>query len=215
MTFPVVVFDWDGTLVDSEHHIVASLRHASAQSGLAVLSHDEFKSIIGLGLREAVLALYPGLSDAAIELYRKHYAEFYFTKPTSPDDLFNDTIATLEALKQKGVMLAVATGKSRNGLDRALSSTGLAPYFAVTRCADETRSKPHPLMLQQIATELATAPEQMVMVGDSSFDLDMARQFGMASIGVSYGVHERQILERYQPRRIINALSELLDLYGD
>lgn len=214
MTYPVVVFDWDGTLVDSEHHIVASLTHASAQSGLAALSHDEFKSIIGLGLREAILALYPGLPEAMIEPYRKHYSEFYFSKPTGPNDLFRDTIATLDALKQKGVTLAVATGKSRNGLERALSSTGLAPYFAATRCADETRSKPHPLMLQQIATELGSSPEDMVMVGDSSFDLDMARQFGAASIGVSYGVHDRQILERCQPRKIIDSLSELLLLYS-
>lgn len=215
MTFPVVVFDWDGTLVDSEHHIVASLAHAAQQMALEKLSHDQLKSIIGLGLREAILALYPGLTDLAIEQYRQHYAEYYFSRPTGAHDLFADTLATLSALQQRGVTLAVATGKSRNGLERALTSTGLRPYFATTRCADETRSKPHPLMLQEICSELSVAPGDMIMVGDSSFDLEMAQLFGVASIGVSYGVHAREVLEAFQPRRIIDSLSELLLLYEE
>ncbi len=213
MSFPVVVFDWDGTLVDSEQHIVNSLAYAARQLSLPELSHEQLKSIIGLGLREAVHALYAELADGTFEDYRRHYAEHYFSKPTDARHLFCGVVDTLSALRERGVHLAVATGKSRNGLDKALAATGLASHFVVTRCADETRSKPHPLMLEQIAQYLRVAPQQMLMVGDSSYDLEMAQRFGAAAIGVSYGVHAPEHLQRYAPLRIVDRLAEILELY--
>jgi phosphoglycolate phosphatase len=214
MNFSVVVFDWDGTLVDSEHHIVNSLAHAAQRLDLPSLSHDRLKSIIGLGLREAIGALYPDLSEQGFKDFRALYAEHYFSKPMGADDLFEGVESTLQALQERQVRLAVATGKNRHGLDRALAATGLGRWFTVTRCADETQSKPHPQMLQEIAQALNVGPQRMLMVGDSSFDLEMAQRFGIASVGVSYGVHDPVILQRYNPLRIVDRLGELLDLCG-
>lgn len=210
--YEVVIFDWDGTLVNSEAHIVASISYAARAAGLPLLEYDVIKDIIGLGMREALLVLYPELSDEQVDILRKHYSHYFFSKDVDQTMLFDGVLDTLEALQSSGVKLAVATGKSRNGLDKALEATGLKPYFDIERCADETRSKPHPMMLAEISEYFALPPAKMFLVGDTEYDLEMAARFGMDSVGVSYGVHDIARLKKHQPLKIIDHMSEILAL---
>jgi len=212
MKYKAFIFDWDGTLVDSEAHIVSCLKYAAQQSGLPVLSYDKFKDIIGLGMREALLSLYPALSNNEIEDMRGHYSASFFAETSAPLKLFDGVIDTLKNLQSKGLSLAVATGKSRNGLNKALLSTGLQPFFDIERCADETRSKPHPLMLEEIAEHFSLKPSEMLMIGDTEYDLEMAACFDMDAVGVSYGVHDVSRLMKHKPVKIIDSLSEILTL---
>jgi len=210
--YEVVVFDWDGTLVDSEAHIVASIEHAARAVGLPALDYDTIKNIIGLGMREALLVLYPELTDERIAVLRKHYAHYFFSKDVDQTMLFDGVLETLDQLQLSGLRLAVATGKSRNGLNKALEATGLKSYFEIERCADETRSKPHPMMLDQISEHFALPPSKMFLVGDTEYDLEMAARFGMSSVGVSYGVHDVARLDKHKPLRIVDHISEILAL---
>jgi phosphoglycolate phosphatase len=210
--YEVVVFDWDGTLVDSEAHIVASIESAARAIGLPALDYDVIKDIIGLGMREALLVLYPRLTEEQVVDMRQHYSTFFFSKNVDQLMLFDGVLETLEKLKSSGRKLAVATGKSRNGLDKALEATGLKPYFDIERCADETRSKPHPMMLAEISEYFALPSTKMVMVGDTEYDLEMAARFGMESVGVSYGVHDVARLNKHKPLKIVDHISEILVL---
>jgi len=210
--YEVVVFDWDGTLVNSEAHIVSSIEYAARAVGLPMLSYDVIKDIIGLGMREALLVLYPELTDEQILVLRKHYSHFFFSKDIDQTMLFDGVLETLGQLQSSGLKLAVATGKSRNGLDKALEATGLKSYFDIERCADETRSKPDPMMLTQISEHFALPPAKMFLVGDTEYDLEMAARFGMDSVGVSYGVHDVTRLNKHKPLRIVGHISEILAL---
>ncbi len=209
MSIEVVVLDWDGTVVDSEHYIVNSLRSAAESIGLPDLGHDRYKSIIGLGLREALRQLYPDLPDAGVEALRDAYASAFIAGEHDAIRLFDGVRETLDALLSDGVRLAVATGKSRRGLERALDASGLRAYFSATRCADETASKPDPRMLNELVRELASAPKNMLMVGDTEYDLAMAARAGMPSLGVSYGVHGVDALRTHAPLGIIDQFAEL------
>lgn len=212
MSYPVFIFDWDGTLVDSESHIVSSLAYAAEQLALPNLGHDKYKDIIGLGMREALESLYPDLSDKDVERMRAAYAEFFFRTEMTEKNLFEGVIDTLSQLRDRGANLAVATGKSRNGLNLALKATGLGQYFDIERCADETRSKPHPMMLEEIINYYGVSQKECVMVGDTVYDLEMAGRIGMDAIGVSYGVHAVERLSSFDPRAIIDRFSELVVL---
>tara|TARA_R110000850_G_scaffold72424_4_gene159318 strand:- start:762 stop:1415 length:654 start_codon:yes stop_codon:yes gene_type:complete len=207
--YEICVFDWDGTLVDSERHIVDSLTYAAEKLSLPSLSYDVKKDIIGLSMHKALETLYPSLSLAGIEQMRAYYGEHFFSVPQDASILFEGVLSTLSDLRDTGVKLAVATGKSRNGLDKALVSTGLKSFFDIERCADETRSKPDPLMLSEIAQHYKADPSSMLMVGDTEYDLEMARNFNMDSVGVSYGVHEKARLVLHKPIAIIDTFSEL------
>lgn len=212
MTAPeIVVFDWDGTLVDSEQHIVASIRYAASKLALPDLEHDCVKQIIGLGMQEALLTLYQDLSSEQVKSMRKHYSEHFFKTQTGAANLFSGVHETLTELRRKGLRLAVATGKSRNGLDKALKSTGLGGYFDIERCADESRSKPDPLMLRQIADHYQSDFGAMIMVGDTSYDMQMAAEVEMPALAVSYGVHVESRLREHQPLAVIDHISEVLN----
>jgi phosphoglycolate phosphatase len=210
--YEVVVFDWDGTLVDSEAHIVASIESAARAIGLPALDYDVIKDIIGLGMREALLVLYPRLTEEQVVDMRQHYSTFFFSKNVDQSMLFDGVLQTLDELQSSGLKLAVATGKSRHGLDKALEATGLKSYFDIERCADETRSKPHPMMLAEISEYFALPSTKMVMVGDTEYDLEMAARFGMESVGVSYGVHDVARLNKHKPLKIVDHISEILVL---
>lgn len=207
----VCVFDWDGTLVDSEKHIVDSLTYAAEKLSLPSLSYDEKKDIIGLSMQKALETLYPNLSQADVDKMRSYYGEYFFSVPQNDASLFKHVVKTLHDLKDKGYSLAVATGKSRNGLDKALVSTGLKPFFEIERCADETKSKPDPLMLSEIAHYFDVEASNLLMVGDTEFDLGMANNFGSPSLGVSYGVHSVSRLEKHKPLGVIKCISEIHD----
>lgn len=206
----MLVFDWDGTLMDSEGRIVSSALAAFAELGLAPRSPEAVRNIIGLGLPEAMQALYPDLAAqgyaALIERYRHH---FLVADPT-PMPLFPGVPDTLARLREEGYLLAVATGKSRRGLDRALAESGVGGLFAATRCADETRSKPHPQMLLEVMSEVGIGPGQTVMIGDSEYDLQMAISAAVAAVGVGYGVHGCERLLDYRPLACLSRIEELL-----
>jgi len=206
----LIVFDWDGTLMDSETQIVHAMFGAISDMQLETRSADQCRNIIGLGLQEAVEALYPGQDDTFVAQFVERYRHHWFGNPND-SDLFPGARETLQVLKEAGFSLAVATGKGRVGLDRVLGHTGLESLFAATRCSDETRSKPHPQMLEEILDELQIAPGQALMVGDTEYDMHMARQAGVHPIAVSYGVHERQRLLQHEPLACLDTICELID----
>lgn len=208
----IVIFDWDGTLCNSVGAIVASMQAAAAELALEVPEPACVREIIGLGLSEALARLFPDLETCRHQDLTAAYSRHYAAPDRAQTPLFPGAMTTLEALRERGLELAVATGKSRRGLDRVLASLQLADFFDATRCADETRSKPHPLMLREIMTERGKSPAEVLMVGDSEYDLAMAREAGVRSVGVSYGVHSGARLAGHQPLAIIDALPQLLEL---
>ena len=206
----LLVFDWDGTLADSTALIVDAMQAAISQLQYQARSDGQISDIIGLGLVEAAQILFPGMERASHErianCYRLHYA-----KRAHETSLFQDVPDTLRALQERGYRMAIATGKSRRGLDNSLRQTGLEDFFHATRCADETCSKPHPQMLHEILDELDMRPEHAVMVGDSAYDMEMALNAGMSPIAVSYGVHASARLLKYKPIACLDSLADLLD----
>lgn len=210
MSWPVLVFDWDGTLVDSERHIVSCIAESAKVCDLPELSYDRMKSIIGLGMKEALYDLYPDITDAQILALREHYSKRFHKNEGAELSLFPGVVDVLEGLRDAGYRLAVATGKSRRGLEMAKEQTGLGVYFETERCADESRSKPHPQMLHELAEHFGVPEASMLMVGDTSFDLEMAARAGSASVGVSYGVHATEELLKHNPKRIVDDLQELI-----
>lgn len=206
----LVVFDWDGTLFDSVGQIVASLDYA-AQVYAQPFDPELGKSVIGLGLPEVMQILFPQvpeLQDDILQCYADHYVA-----NSKGDAWFNGVDALLQDLAERDILLAVATGKSRRGLDRVLSQTNSHARFAITRAASETQSKPHPQMLQEILTHTGVAAHESIMVGDTSYDLEMAQRIDMPSIGVSYGVHAVDVLQQYAPRQIVHSVAQLHDYF--
>lgn len=206
----LLVFDWDGTLMDSELQIVTCMQAAIADLGLEPRSNDQVKNIIGLGLREAVLALYPQAESSVVQAMADRYRDHWLSG-CQPSLLFPGVEQTLQFLKAEGFQLAVATGKGRRGLDKVLAETGLTAMFHCTRCSDETLSKPHPLMLEQIMTELCIAPEQTLMIGDTEYDMEMACNAKAHPVAVSYGVHDWSRLQRHAPLTCLDQITELTD----
>ncbi|WLG94398.1 HAD-IIIA family hydrolase [Pseudomonas sp. FP198] len=207
--YKLLIFDWDGTLANSIGRIVESMHVASDRTGFARRDDFAVKGIIGLGLPEAIRSLYPEIADDELSVFRQHYADHYIALEAEPSPLFDGVADTLQTLRDEGYHLAVATGKARRGLDRVLKSHGWDDYFDITRAADETASKPHPLMLEQILAHCNVRPEQALMVGDSSFDLQMARNAGMGSVAVSYGAQTIEALRAFEPCLAIDHFPEL------
>jgi phosphoglycolate phosphatase len=211
----LLIFDWDGTLMDSVVHIVDSMRGAIQQLGLEPRQDEQMKNVIGLGMHEAIRMLYPEYyTNEFANKFTAAYRDYFFSE-NPPQYLFEGALETLEQLDQLGYMLAIATGKSRRGLDKVLVETGIGSLFAESRCADETRSKPDPLMLEEILQSLDIPPQQAVMIGDTEYDMEMARNAAVQPLGVSYGVHERHRLQKYQPLHILDTISELPGLLNN
>lgn len=203
------IFDWDGTLMDSERQIVHCMQMAAHDLGLVVPSSDQVRVIIGLGLPEAILKLFPTYSRELRERIRHAYARHFVAEAGGRSELFAGARELLEGLRERGYLLAVATGKSRLGLDRVLNQVGMINFFDTTRCADETASKPDPRMLREILVSLSVFPGEAVMIGDTSFDLEMAARAGMPSVGIAHGVHTMAVLEKHRPLSIVPDLHVL------
>lgn len=209
-----VIFDWDGTLIDSVEHIAGSLHQAATELGFPEREYEAYRDIIGLGMVEALQKLYPGLPEQEMNRIRESYARYFFAKETTPQHVFEGMDQVLVDLCATQRSCAVATGKSRRGLAGALLSSGLGGYFAITRCADETRSKPDPAMLAEILEFHGLRPGQAVMIGDTRYDMEMARRIGMPAIGVEWGVHDRDVLGQYSPHAIVDRVEDLRDVLG-
>ena len=207
--YKLIVFDWDGTLMDSISKIVQCMQSAAKKMALPIPSEEEVRKVIGYSLQEAVIRVFPECDSKQLDHIASHYRFFYQDAGLFPQSLFSGAESLLQDLKDQGYLLAVATGKARSGLNKVLSDTKLAHYFTITRCADETKSKPHPQMLNEILQTLSILPHQALMVGDSEMDLIMANNANLDSVGVSYGAHTSGMLSHAKPKLIIDSLNEL------
>ena len=208
LNFDLIAFDWDGTLFDSTQIIVRSIQLAVADVGGTVPSNEAASYVIGLGLMQALAHAAPDVPEARYpelgQRYRHHYALHQ-----NDITLFEGVLQLLLDLKERGHLLAVATGKSRRGLDEALQAVELKGCFDSSRTADETAGKPHPRMLHELMSEFGVKPERTLMIGDTTHDLQMALNAGCASAGVSYGAHEPSAFEPLKPRVVAHSVQEL------
>lgn len=206
--FDLVAFDWDGTLMDSTAVIASSIQRACADLDLPVPDDERASHVIGLGLNDALAYAVPQMPKSMVprmvERYRHHYLSRDADLP-----LFPGVREIVVSLKEAGYFVAVATGKSRAGLDRALGTSGLRPLFDATRCADESRSKPDPQMLYDLGDELGVRNERILMIGDTTHDLLMASNAGASSVAVSYGAHDASALEGHGALAIVDSPSRL------
>lgn len=206
--YALIVFDWDGTLIDSAATIVECIQAAARDLGLPVPTAEQASHVIGLGLRDALRLAAPELPPdqtmAFVERYRAHFL-------AREDDmrLFEGIEPLLTTLRARGHRLAIATGKSRRGLDRALAASRLGELFVASRCADETHPKPHPAMLNELLAELDVPPAAALMVGDTSHDLNMAREASVDAVAVAYGAHPESALRACAPLACVGSVSAL------
>jgi phosphoglycolate phosphatase len=210
----LVIFDWDGTLVDSASHIIRSLQSAALAMGLPKSGAAQCKEVIGLGMREVVGKLYPSLEETDILRFRRCYAQAFSTDPAAGTAFFKGALAFVQCLRRNGVDVCVATGKSRVGLDEAMRFAGVGDLFGYSRCADESVSKPDPTMLYEIVDYFNVAATDAVMVGDSRYDLEMAQRAGIKSVGVSFGVHSVNDLRRYDPVIVVDSYEQMSLAFG-
>ena len=202
----LVIFDWDGTLMDSIGLIVDAMHHAANANGLSVTS-EATKGIIGIALVEAIAMLFPDHPDKH-DAILADYANYY-VQHCDKDELFDGIYDLINTLHREGKTLAVATGKKRIGLERVFEGSGIKPFFITSRCADETAGKPNPLMLEQILAETGHQVEHAVMVGDSIHDIRMANNMGMHSVAVSYGCEVAGVLVQENPTALADSVNEL------
>lgn len=208
--FDLIAFDWDGTLFDSTAAISRSIQLAVADVGGTVPSDEQASYVIGM-------ALMPALAHAAPDVPQEKYTDlanryrYHYLKQQEQITLFRGVLPMLAALRERGHWLAVATGKSRRGLNEALQQAELRGVFDSSRTADETAGKPHPLMLQELMAELDVPPQRVLMIGDTSHDLQMAQNAGCAGVGVAYGAHDGAALTAYAPLHIAHDVADLTD----
>ena len=206
----VLIFDWDGTLVDSIERIIEAMHIASDTCGVPRCTDQAVRDIIGLAMPQAYDVLYPGADDAELkQRFIRTYSDQYIILEEVPSKFYPGVMDALDNYRRAGYQLAVATGKSRRGLHRVLSGHKMLDYFDITRCADETRSKPDPLMLHEILKHCSAAPQQAIMVGDSPFDLRMANNANVPGVAVSYGAQPLSVLNQENPILAIDRFSEL------
>lgn len=207
--YDLIIFDWDGTLMDSAAKIVRCFQCAATDAGLTPPPDNAVRNIIGLSLKEALDVLLPTARETVrahvIECYRHHFLNL----DTTDTPLFPGVAEGLNMLSAAGFRFAIATGKARRGLDRVLRETGISHYFCATRCADEAKSKPHPQMLYDLLGVTGVQRERALMVGDTTYDLEMARAAAMGSVAVAYGAHERERLLPHGPLGCFDSFADV------
>ncbi|TDR32336.1 HAD family hydrolase [Hydromonas duriensis] len=209
----LVIFDWDGTLFDSTGVIAYSLQRSCEALGFATPTLKQAKHVIGLDFKEVIAYLVGDLDAQQTAEFMRVYRSHYLTSE-SIVTLYDGVIEVLKDLRGHNRLAAIATGKSRVGLDRVLEQGHLRTYFQATRTADQTSPKPHPLMLQELLDELDIHPHEAVMVGDTTYDVEMAHAAGVSSIAVCYGAHDERQLQAAQPSAIAHSVSDLAVLLG-
>ncbi|MFC3866373.1 HAD family hydrolase [Alcaligenes aquatilis] len=208
--YAAVLFDWDGTVMDSTYSIASSIQLASADLQLPVPSIQQASWVIGLSLESALYRAVPDLTAEQMPLFLERY-RYHFMQRDPHIKLFDGILPFMGELRGRQIALGVATGKSRQGLDRVLQQVNLSTFFDATRCADETRSKPDPEMLHQLLAELMLEPEQVLMVGDTVHDIHMAANAGMDSVAVTYGAHDPQTLAKAEPTVMVDNVAQMRD----
>lgn len=207
--YKLIIFDWDGTLMDSVGRIVSSMQASAKVIDIEVPTFDQAKQIIGLSLPKAIQVLFPNCSVEQEALLVEQYKHQYVEVDTTPTPMFNHAVNLLSELKSDNKLLAVATGKARAGLQRVWQASDTEHFFHASRCADESLSKPDPDMINSLLAELDIKNHEAVMIGDTSYDMEMAQRAGVDRIGVTFGVHDHQVLSQHQPRAIVDSLVEL------
>lgn len=213
--YRLVIFDWDGTLMDSAQKIANCLIRSAKDVGIEAPTVEQAKNIIGLGLHEAMQQLFPDHDQTIRTQVVEAYKHNFVVADDTEQGLFDGSIELLKMIEASGAMLAVATGKSRRGLDRILSELNLEGQFVVTRCADETRSKPHPQMLNEILGFTAIEPSSTLMIGDTSYDMEMASNANVVPLGVAYGVHTESVLKNAGAIGVMQSVTELSEWLQD
>ncbi len=207
MKYRLIVFDWDGTIIDSHSAIVECMQAASRELGLVIPERSRASHVIGLSLHDILRIVAPDLPAARYPEYVAAYRRHFIAREDGMQ-LFPGMRELLQALSEDHV-LGIATGKSRKGLDRALESAGLRELFAASRCADETNPKPHPAMLRELMQELAVSADAVLMIGDTSHDMQMARAAGVDAVAVAYGAHPEEGLRACGPLGCFSDVAEL------
>lgn len=209
--YDLIIFDWDGTLMDSVGRIVECWQEAARSLALPVADDNAVRGIIGLSMAEAIQTLVPGLDEGQTLTFRERYRDLYADPALAPTPVFDGVETLLESLQASGHKLAVATGKARHGLERAFGHSGLKHHFVSSRTACETASKPDPQMVLELCREQGVAPSRALMVGDAWFDLEMGRRAGSDTVGVSYGAGSTEHLLTASPKAVIHRPLELLE----
>jgi phosphoglycolate phosphatase len=207
--YSLLVFDWDGTLLDSSARIINCMHAAIKDMGEERRTDEQINNIIGLGLEQAIASLYPQMTAKGVQDMTRVYREYYLFKDKTPSQTFPGVYQMLDNLREQGYDLAVATGKSRRGLDKDLQETRLDTFFPVTRTADETCSKPHPQMLEEILVDHNLDASQALMIGDSEYDMQMAQNARVDSLAVSYGVHDLLRLLKQDPVGFVDKAEQI------
>lgn len=207
--YKLVIFDWDGTLMDSANKIVNCMQIAAKQCDMPIPTYEEVGHIIGISLKPAIMQLFSITDSALGDRLVQAYKDAFVSVDVTPCPLFDGVEEMLGSLKTAGCILAVATGKARRGLDRAWKQTDTGNYFSASRTADEAESKPSSDMLEQLLDELGFEANDAVMIGDTTYDMQMAKSIGMDRIGVSYGVHAQVHLEALEPVALVHSIEEL------
>ena len=210
LNFDLIAFDWDGTLFDSTAIITRCIQEAVRDVGGTVPTQEAASYVIGLGLKQALAHAAPDVPLEKYALLGERY-QHHYALHVSDLSFFDGAIDMLHALKAKGHKIAVATGKSRRGLDESLKSAALKGLFEASRTADETAGKPHPKMLNELLAQFAVPAERLLMIGDTTHDLQMAVNAGCPSVGVSYGAHDTASFAALGPRHIAHSVRELHD----
>jgi len=206
--YRAVVFDWDGTIMDSTHSIVHAIQAACADLSLPVPTARDASWVIGLSLESALRRAVPTLTAAQLPDFLERYKAHFLTR--DPEiQLFEGVKELLTVLRSRSILLGVATGKSRRGLDRALHALQLHAEFELTRCADESFSKPHPAMLLDVVREMRLEPGEVIMVGDTCHDIQMANSAGTDSMAVTYGAHDDATLRAAGPTVMVSTVAEM------
>ena len=209
--YKCVIFDWDGTLMNSEARIVDSIQACAKAVGYPILSYDESKEIIGLSIGKAVELLYPQVDEETIAKMSVAYTKHFLEDSTVSMKPYDGVTELLSSIKKSGAKIAIATGKSRKGLDQVLSEMSFSNYFDMTRTPVESESKPSPLMLKQILEAFNINADEAIMVGDTEFDMEMAQNINMDKVALSHGVHDLHRLQKYNPVTCCDDLEELKD----
>ncbi len=205
----LIVFDWDGTLMDSQARIVNCLRITIADMALTERHDEQLSDVIGLGFREALFSLYPQDGDHYHTEFVARYRQYFMHEDKTPSVMFAGARELLMDLNEQDYFLAIATGKGRIGLDHALKENEIGQHIHASRCADETRSKPHPQMLEELMDFFAVEPEDTIMIGDTEYDLEMANNAKVQCLAVSHGVHDQARLEKFNPVTCVANITEL------
>jgi len=208
----LVVFDWDGTLMDSADRIVACMQGTARDNGLDEPSHEAVRNLIGLSLPECFSRLHPGIDAALIAQLNVGYREHWLAREAQPMPLFDGVCEGLSSLDAHGILLGVATGKARRGLNKVLEQSKLGPMFVATRGADEARPKPDPTMLLQILDVTGVEADRALMIGDTTYDMQMAASAGVSAVGVNWGSHGDDELRQAGALSVCQSFSQLVTL---